>query len=130
MALVPRERGRRRGTTGGDAGTVARRRRAAAQQRLGAGVLRSLRKLHQDDGERPADSSVGFRSGGGEARRRTASNRGGASPASPGTRGETRNRARDASACSSPSRAAPEAIHGGGKAATERNRSGGRRPRV
>jgi hypothetical protein len=37
MALVPRERGRRRGTTGGDAGTAARRRRAAAQQRLGLG---------------------------------------------------------------------------------------------
>jgi hypothetical protein len=86
-----------------------------------AGVLKLLRKIHQDDGVRPVDSTAGFRSGDGEARRRTVSNRSGASPASPGTRSETRNRAQDAPACSSPSRAAPEVLHGGGKAATERN---------
>jgi hypothetical protein len=84
------------GATGGDAVT-------AAQQRLGAGVLLLLRDLHQDDGERPANPTVGFRGGDDGARRLTASSGGGGAPINAARRRGAQARLQEAPAARLPS---------------------------
>jgi hypothetical protein len=79
-------------------------------------VKSGVTERHQDDDVRPADSTAGFWGGDDGARRLTASSGGDASPASLGVCCEARNRAQNAPACPSPPRAAPEVLHGGGKA--------------
>jgi hypothetical protein len=68
-------------TAGGEAGAAAHRRRAAAQPLNGAGAYRLRWDLHQDDGERPVNTTMGFRGDGGGSTRRAARRRGGGAPA-------------------------------------------------
>jgi hypothetical protein len=99
----PAQARQRRGAAGGDAVTAARRRRAAAQQRLGVGVLLLPRDLHQDDGERPTNTTVGFRGGDDGARRLTTSSGSGEAPVSAAQRRGAHARLQEAPAAPLPS---------------------------